>query len=254
MRCDSTECAVNSPRALLTVDHVCRVREPPPPPPTQHGRKHGRRRGASIIIGEFAFPSSRSRSRSSLVHSRGGREGGRRRGYLQTTAAGYVPTGPSRCVEWRFLRTSSHPPILESALTRHHPKMKLYLPVPTYVWHVDEGATAYNVPACLPFGRRDSGLGIEDCNASLNAFNAIVQSKASVRPPPRRPLCPSHRPCRCEERPGERGERAARAAEIDGYRSHFWVTDWMDDETKEREKERKRERGDWIKKRLLKRT
>ena len=121
---------------------------------------------------------------SVIARAQQGREGGREaEGIFADYSCGvrtYAPTGPSRCVEWRFLRTSSHPPILESALTRHHPKMKLYLPVPTYVWHVDEGATAYNVPACLPFGRRDSGLGIEDCNASLNAFNAIVQSKASV--------------------------------------------------------------------------
>ena len=52
--------AVISARALLTVDHVCREREPVPQHGEGRGGREGNMGGASIIIGEFALPSSRA--------------------------------------------------------------------------------------------------------------------------------------------------------------------------------------------------
>ena len=55
----------------------------------------------------------------------------------------------------------------------------------------------------------------EDCNASLNAFNAIVR---------RRPI----KSVVSMRKVGRREEMEGREGGGDGsYRSHFWVTDWM---------------------------
>ena len=69
-------------------------------------------------------------------------------------------------------------------LLLHHPKMILSLQ--NAARRGEALPRTISLP-CPLAPRPSAGLGIEDCNASLNAFNAIVQSKASasasVRPP-----------------------------------------------------------------------
>ena len=168
---------VNSPRALLTVDHVCTCRSSAVASPIEAGSTKGSQAGIHHHR-RICFPVIH---RPRTAGRQGSRRGGGGGGYLHTAAAGWGGYTRHSLVA-PLCGDSSCESRAMPVLLQHHPKMTLSLQ--NAARRGEALPRTISLP-CPLAPRPSAGLGIEDCNASLNAFNAIVQSKASasVRPP-----------------------------------------------------------------------